>query len=359
MADCQNKPRSTVSKPISRVVEKRFADGTLHQIYTLVNTLRDGEFKEWEYPGHILVVHGFYKMGQKHGDWLGWYENGKPAFHYRYNKNLQDGPQEHWDEDTGKLDKLEFYIRGKEEGEQMEWFPDGKVREQCMYHCGKREGTRKVFFPNGARHEESYYENDATEGEKTVWYQNGKMHIHQFYCHGFPHGLCEEWYGDGTLAFEYNSHYGKEHGECKSWYENGQMKAHKYRHYGQPIGESKEWFANGQLQSRATRSEYGLLYGYTEIRRQEDGSLIVRKHYKNDRLDGEYKEWNSYGLLIRRELWRDNEYVVALTPRLVASLLHIKEWFRRNLRRKIATKCADKPYDMPRIPSSLIADYCI
>lgn len=67
-----------------------------------------------KYPNGVIKFSGFFRFGQRHGQWMAFYENG------------------------------------------LKW-------SECFYDKGKRHGSSMVFFPNGKLHYSGWFKNDQRD----------------------------------------------------------------------------------------------------------------------------------------------------------------------------------------------------
>lgn len=78
-----------------------------------------------KYPNGIIRASGFFRFGQRHGQWMYFYENG------------------------------------------IKW-------SECFYDKGKKHGETIVYFPNGQVHQKGWYKNDLRDSLWFYYDESGK-----------------------------------------------------------------------------------------------------------------------------------------------------------------------------------------
>ncbi len=91
------------------------------------------------YPGGKLREQRAYDRGQKVGDYVAWWENGRKQLHYHFADDEYEGTCREWNE-NGLLIQEMNYRAGHEEGTQKLFYNDGKVRANYTIINGRRYG---------------------------------------------------------------------------------------------------------------------------------------------------------------------------------------------------------------------------
>ena len=103
-----------------------------------INGILDGVSKKW-YPNGQLMEVRIYKLGQKNGKQVAYFENGKVKFDFTAKLDQYEGELKEWNND-GNLIHFATYKNGQEEGTQKMWYDNGKIRANYVMVNGKRYG---------------------------------------------------------------------------------------------------------------------------------------------------------------------------------------------------------------------------
>lgn len=122
--------------------------GTIYTLYPetgdtlrIVRYLLGKEHGIWKqfYPDNRLREQREFERGQKVGDLMAWYENGKKQLHYHFQNDEYEGTCQEWNAD-GQLVQEMNYHQGHEEGSQKMFYDNGKVRSNYIVSNGRRYG---------------------------------------------------------------------------------------------------------------------------------------------------------------------------------------------------------------------------
>ena len=91
------------------------------------------------YPGGTLREQRNYDRGQKVGDYVAWWENGREQLHYHFTDDEYEGTCREWNEAGGLIQEMN-YRNGHEEGPQKLFYDDGKIRANYTIINGRRYG---------------------------------------------------------------------------------------------------------------------------------------------------------------------------------------------------------------------------
>jgi antitoxin component YwqK of YwqJK toxin-antitoxin module len=97
-----------------------------------------GYWKKY-YPGHRQKERRQYNNGQKTGELLAWWPDGKLQLAYTFNGGEYEGDCREWDT-SGTLIKAMHYRAGHEEGAQKMFYNNGKIRSNYVVINGRRYG---------------------------------------------------------------------------------------------------------------------------------------------------------------------------------------------------------------------------
>jgi len=101
---------------------------------------------------------------------------------------------------------------------------------------------------------------------------------------------------------------GKPHGLYKEYHKNGQLKEEVTYNNGEIIGPGKQYNTNGQLEKEVTFFKSGKIYGhYKEYMYHDNGQLSQEETYKDGKLDGPGKQYNTNGQLEYEGTFKDGE----------------------------------------------------
>lgn len=240
--------KTDVGLEIIKIASEKSLDGSEHvwnhytwKLYTA--KLLDGTEHEWYRNGQLK----FEKLpdGTEHE----WYENGKKKF-----ERLPDGTEGKW-----QVDGKPIY----------ETLADGSLRiwnKTGTLITGMENGNGEVTVIDGKQ----YFVDGKIIREKL---NNGTLRT---YDNG---DLSKAFLSDGTVI----EFYGNEKllkkielpdGKSVGWYADGQKKFEQ-----QPNGTRQEWYLNGTLATKILHSNTADKHIISESRYDENGNLILFKHY--------------------------------------------------------------------------------
>ncbi len=91
------------------------------------------------YPSGTLLDEREFNRGQKVGELVAWYENGKKKLHYRFENDEYEGTCREWNEEGTLVQEMNYH-QGHEEGPQKMYYDNGKVRSNYTVINGRRYG---------------------------------------------------------------------------------------------------------------------------------------------------------------------------------------------------------------------------
>ncbi len=107
---------------LSKVRQRRSSD-SLKKLNPLLILPPDsnytGEYED-KYPDGIIKYKGFFRFGERHGQWIAFYANGLPWSEHNYDK-------------------------GKKFGPNIVYYENGKIRYSGFYKNDKRDSTWKFY----------------------------------------------------------------------------------------------------------------------------------------------------------------------------------------------------------------------
>jgi antitoxin component YwqK of YwqJK toxin-antitoxin module len=100
--------------------------------------LLDGVSKKW-FKNKQLMEQREFKLGQKNGLQIAFWENGNKRFEFIAKADAYEGELKEWTVD-GSLFHLANFVNGQEEGVQKLWYENGKIRANYVVIKGRRYG---------------------------------------------------------------------------------------------------------------------------------------------------------------------------------------------------------------------------
>jgi antitoxin component YwqK of YwqJK toxin-antitoxin module len=186
----------------------------------------------------------------------------------------------------------------KKDGDYEEYYTEeegGSIK--CRYHMtgGSLNGEYKFYHSNGKIKEETSYKEGKQNNEWKVWYSNGNLFVD-----GKINGENKQWYETGELMNKYIRINDKKEGEYIEYHKNGNIMVKTSHKNDKVYGDIEFYFPNGQLHKKFYCLDGDIKLNLYKINGQykewnEKGNLIREIDYKNGKLDGLYKHWNDDG----------------------------------------------------------------
>ena len=236
--------------------------------------------------------------------------DGKLMAEGRYVGEQKDSIWNYYDA-TGALRSTERWKNGKFNGDQEAFFPNGKPAERCTWKDGKRNGPCQQFFDNGQVRTSTNYVNDEANGPSSVFSEDGKKEIEGQNVKGQRDGLWKHYNADGTLlmqmlyAKDKVVKEKKENGTFRTFYPDEQLMSEETWKLGKREGKFTEYHDNGRWTERPAKvGPDGAEKSETE--RVLEGQTKKREGtYKNDKLEGEVKEWDEKNKLVKTTMYKE------------------------------------------------------
>jgi len=156
----------------------------------------------------------------KHGEYLSWYENGKPRLVLNYKDGKADGKSE-WFYDNGNPHSVSNYKDGKLDGKSEEFYSNGKPWKVINFKDSVLDGKYEKFYDNGKPWEVTNYKDGMLDGNYESFFKNGKPYIVTNYKDGMLDGKYDWFYDNGKPSFISNYKDGKRDGKFEAFYDNG------------------------------------------------------------------------------------------------------------------------------------------
>jgi antitoxin component YwqK of YwqJK toxin-antitoxin module len=140
-AACTNNEQRTLSEremaiqdSLSKVQQRRSADSLKKTNPLLIvppDSSYTGSYVD-KYPTGITKFTGFFRFGQRHGQWMSFYPNGELWSEMHYDKGLRHGPNKAYFE-NGKLRYEGFYKNDEQDSVWNYYDTLGAVAEKVLY----------------------------------------------------------------------------------------------------------------------------------------------------------------------------------------------------------------------------------
>jgi len=272
----------------------------------------EGQFKDDRPVGRFT----YYSTQGKVESIVDHYPDGKAshARHYHPNGRLMaEGRYVGQDKDStwvffdteGRKRSMEQWSVGKKQGEQFLYFADGKVAEKSTWAKGVQQGPFEQYFDNGQVKHRATYQQGEPEGMVTYFFPSGRKEIEGRMVNGDRDGTWYYFNEDGTVQIQVLYRQGeyvkdrKENGTFKEYYDDEKVKSETTYKAGKKEGRFTEWNDDGAWVTRPVKlGPEGMEKG--DVERVLEGQTKKREGtYRNDLLDGEVKEYDEHGKLVR------------------------------------------------------------
>jgi antitoxin component YwqK of YwqJK toxin-antitoxin module len=265
-----------------------------HFSYSQDSTRIQNGYQKFYYKNGVVSSEGTMKNGQPDGYWKSYYENGQLKSEGN-RKNLE-------------LDSLWIFYNEK-----------GKRILDVNYKEGKKNGIKTTYLDEETVRE--MFKDDIKEGYTRYYYPDGKLKMEIPFIKGLEQGLAKEYSTDGDIItlIEYKRGFvidrlkinRKDHNNLKqgpwyTFYGNGNI--HIEGNYQDDLkdGYFKVYAENGDLISVDKYVKDVKQPEAQEIKKLDvkneyypDGKIKASATYRNDTLEGIYREYNPAGQITR------------------------------------------------------------
>ena len=203
----------------------------------------------------------------------------------------------------GRVRRVEHFKAGKLHGEQVSYYPGGAVAERASYVEGVQEGAHKAWFANGNLRSECTYASEPDGGYASATPINGSDPRKGV--KGKREGTWRYYNEDGSLRAQIVFRQGRpvkekrESGTFIDHYDDERPKSEVNYRKGVREGRFVEYHDNGKwvLKPRPADPVMGTP---ADIERVLEGQTKrVEGQYRDDRMEGEWKEYDERGRLVR------------------------------------------------------------
>jgi len=215
----------------------------------------------------------------------------------------------------GGLNRIERYRNGVLEGEQVTYYPEGSVAEKQLFVKGVQHGETKSWFENGKLKSEAIYMNGEPEGKMVFYFAKGPKEIEGQMVNGSRDGQWIYFNEDGSIQLVVLYAKGnlvkerKENGTFRDYYDDEQLKSEVIYKKGLREGPFTEYYDNGRWEMKTMPADE-VRGTPSEMERTLVGQSKKRTGvYLNDLLEGEVKEYDEKGKLVKTTQYIGGEEV--------------------------------------------------
>lgn len=242
-------------------------------------------------------------QGRKQGLWVvfgkdiprkGYPEKGKVE-EGNYTDNRKNGfwTIYHMDGETPRL--IGEFVDGRPKGEYKKMYSDGKVKEEGHFEDGKQVGSLIMYHENGKVAQKKYFSVEGVEeGPQKIFYRNGQVEVEYQRTHGVTVGTATRYTKKGEVKeiIQYS-----EDGSVASRVEKEITIQKPDEGNGGPNG------SNGNMRGKVFEKD-----GYNKVY-NENEELWLDGKFKNGKLwKGKLYKYDSDGILLKIEVWKNGKY---------------------------------------------------
>ncbi len=262
-----------------------------------------GEFKHYDEEGALTTIQRHAGDGRtsraEH-----FHAQGRVLARGKYVDQKKDSLWSYFDA-HGALRRTEGYRMGTLHGDRISYYPDGRVADHEYFREGVQHGEHKAWFADGSRRLEARYENGVANGMMTFFYPGGKKEIEGRMVNGDRDGAWFYYNPDGSIQLQVLYSRGrmvrekKENGTFKEFYDDERPMSEVTYRKGMREGPFTEYHDNGQWVIEMVPADMALGAPAFEQRVLKGQTKKREGTYRNDLLDGEVKEYDERGKLLR------------------------------------------------------------
>ena len=319
------------------------SENTVNSSYCVANfskNKKQGEFIMYIISNNDTTYYnkGFYENDKLNGVFLRYEKIGNKwvkIFEVNFLNGSINGKYIRYFE-NGNILSDENYVNNKKQGESLTYFENKKLESKGNYYNDTIDGTLIRYNFNGDTN--SYIVSDQRTRMKTeiYYFYNGKKRYIIHYLNGYKNGQHIHYYMNGNIESVKNYTYGKNDGEFIEYYYNGTVKAvSRYANGAQEGWEIKfsekgdtlykAFYVNDNIEGqKATYTEKGKLESIASYKNDLQNGPDIEysskkvllffnkrynssiENYKDDKLDGDCKYYNSKRRLIREVIFKND-----------------------------------------------------
>lgn len=282
---------------------RTWPNGQLRYTGAFVDDRPTGEFRHYDEKGRLTTVQRHAGDGRvsraEH-----FHPNGAVMARGKYIGQEKDSTWNYYGED-GVLRKVERFKAGKLHGEQVTYYPNGQMAEREERKDGVLQGPSKSWFANGKPKSEANYVGGEAQGAMVFYYPDGKKEIEGQMVNGDRDGTWRYFNKDGSLQLQLLYAKGtllkerKENGTFTEYFDDDRPKSEFNYRKGKLEGRFVEWHDNGKWVLKPMKAD-PVMGTPADVERVLEGQTKKREGaYVNDLLEGEVKEYDEKGRLLK------------------------------------------------------------
>jgi antitoxin component YwqK of YwqJK toxin-antitoxin module len=328
------------------VSKEYYSDGTVKAIRNYVNGKPHGKFIDYNAKGNVEREMNF-KDGEQDGPEITYDSEGNVRAQTNYAAGKTTGTQVRNFSDYVQM--ANYDGNGELDGEYFEIFNNGNVKSKGKYIHGKKEGVWETGRKDGKKiateeylagdkvKETAYYTDNTVEvvrelrnGKKNGWdrkynYDDGSLKSELFYRDGEissaaagtdepgqpggKPGLVKQTKQITSTFGNYVQTFYQSNGRYEGEYTEHYVKGNAMKTKGQYVDGKKEgaWVYEDEDGKREREENYvaGKLNGL--VIKYSDGIIRESVEHRNDSPNGEFKQYNPEGVLIRKGTFQDGK----------------------------------------------------
>lgn len=267
-----------------------------------------GEFRHYNDQGKLESEQAYAADG-KSSHAVHYHANGQVLAKGRYIGQVKDSTWSYYSP-NGSLRKLEVYSAGELNGDVVTYYSGGKEAERSTWKMGVQQGPAKSWFDSGKLKSEANYVNGEPEGRMVFYFPNGAKEIEGTLTNGDRDGEWVYFNDDGSIQLRVLYAKGimvkerRENGRFTEYYDDDQVKSELTYKRGKREGRFTEWHHNGKWVLKAVKPDE-MTGAPGDMERVLEGQTKSREGtYANDLLEGEVKEYDEQGKLLKTTRYR-------------------------------------------------------
>lgn len=295
LTDAQGRKQGAWSKP--------WPNGQIRYTGQFKDDHPTGEFRHFNDQGKLESVQAYAADG-KSSRATHYHANGQVLAKGKYQGQVKDSTWNYYTQD-GVLRKVEEYAGGKLNGSTVSFYANGAEAERDTWRMGVQHGPSKSWFDSGKPKSEANYVNGQPEGRMVFYFPNGAKEIEGSLINGDRDGEWVYFNDDGSIQLRVLYAKGvvvkerKENGLFTEYYDDEQIKSEVRYKRGKREGKFTEWHDDGRWVMKPVKSD-PMVGTPAEMERVLEGQTKAREGtYANDLLEGEVKEYDEQGKLVR------------------------------------------------------------
>jgi len=247
--------------------------------------------------GSILKHEGHYRDGLKDGIWIYYYDNGNVKQEGVFQNNTKSGSWITYDGNSTKT-TLEQYKNDILDGLSEEY--KLIIKRKVSYKMGKRQGSYSELNQENQLSSEGTYRDDKKDGIWNELVEDG-YRDYTTYSNGIKHGLYTRVFPSGRTQVSGNFKDGKKGGDWTQKTEAGQIL--KQRSYSNNVLEYEELYRVDGTRILVKSMKKNKLHGEYEEYFSND-QLKIKGEYALGKKDGAWLSWADNGILLKEENYK-------------------------------------------------------